>query len=342
MEYREDTGSTDIRNDDRASYSKAKQKSGRAGTWLAVSAALNIVLAMSLTLSLFGKMPALGMDNPSRPPWTGASSSASIVQGENEASAVDLLHPLDGYSTGLLYGDTGPELVEAGAIDLAALRELYQQSGAPLTAVQEHILAKRSDEEIIFQRDNARFLLHLLWAFGLTNQNTVLTEGMMWTSSNGAIERFASTGGWTLSAKPVTELYASAPLVKLTPGQQERLEAVASNVYRPCCNNPTSFPDCNHGIAMLGLLQLLAAQDATESEMYRAAKYANAFWFPAQVAELAVFFKAVLDQPYDEVDPRMAVGPEAFSGSGFASVHRWLGENGYLGQSPGQGSSCGV
>jgi hypothetical protein len=130
--------------------------------------------------------------------------------------------------------------------------------------------------------------------------------------------------------------------VRLTPAQQERLEAVAANVYRPCCNNPTLFPDCNHGMAMLALLQLLAAQGASEEEMYDAAKYANAFWFPAQTLELAAFFRAAFDVPFDEVDAQRAVGMEAFSGSGFASVHRWLGENGLLEEGAGQGNSCGV
>ena len=29
---------------------------------------------------------------------------------------------------------------------------------------------------------------------------------------------------------------------------------IAKGIYRPCCNNSTYFPDCNHGMAMLGLL----------------------------------------------------------------------------------------
>jgi hypothetical protein len=95
-------------------------------------------------------------------------------------------------------------------------------------------------------------------------------------------------------------------------------------------------------MAMLGLLQLLASQDATEADLYEAAKYANAFWFPAQTLEIATYFRAVLDVPFDQVEAELAVGMEAFSGSGFESVHRWLGENGLLDDGVGQGSSCGV
>src|SRR5512136_2172416 len=114
----------------------------------------------------------------------------------------------------------------------------------------------------------------------------------MKTYSNGQIGGFASTGGWTLGTKSPEALYASTTMIVLTPEQQARLEEVAARVYRPCCNNPTHFPDCNHGMAMLGLLELMAGQGATTDEMYTAAKYVNAFWFPQQTLELATYFKA--------------------------------------------------
>jgi hypothetical protein len=48
--------------------------------------------------------------------------------------------------------------------------------------------------------------------------------------------------------------------------QQKRLEEVTIGVFRPCCDNPHAFPDCNHGMAMLGLLELMA-RDASVDEM---------------------------------------------------------------------------
>jgi hypothetical protein len=117
---------------------------------------------------------------------------------------------------------------------------------------------------------------------------------------------------------------------------------VAYAVYRPCCNNPTAFPDCNHGMAMLGLLELMAAQDATADEMFEAAKYVNAYWFPQQTLEVAIFFKATENLDFADVDPRRATGRELFSGGGFRALHQWLAENGLLQQAPNQGGSCGV
>ena len=36
--------------------------------------------------------------------------------------------------------------------------------------------------------------------------------------------------------------------------------SIAKNAYRSCCDNSTFFQDCNHGWALLGLLQLGAGQ----------------------------------------------------------------------------------
>jgi hypothetical protein len=205
---------------------------------------------------------------------------------------------------------------------------------------QKELLYTASNEPIVIDYQNARFVLNFFWALGLVNQNPILTEGPMMQQSEGDIGRFASTGGWTLGHHPATELYASAPLITLTSEQQARLEEVAFNVYRPCCNNHTAFADCNHGMAMLGLLELLASQDATVDEMFAAAKAVNGFWFPQQVVETAVFFKATMNLDYADVDSRLATGREVFSGSGYSQVNQWLVTNDLLGQPQGGNSSC--
>jgi hypothetical protein len=138
------------------------------------------------------------------------------------------------------------------------------------------------------------------------------------------------------------DLYASTPILPLNQAQQKRLEEVASAVYRPCCNNPTHAPDCNHGMAMLGLLELMASQEASIDEMFDAAKYVNAFWYPQQTLEIATLFKANNQLEFDQIDARKLVGKEYSSGSGFQAVHQWLSSNGLLEQAPDSGGSCGV
>jgi hypothetical protein len=258
------------------------------------------------------------------------------------ASLVSQINPNEGYVLPTRYGDIGPRLLEAGAIDFESFLQVYLQSGQPLSSEQISILERGSDAQIVIGRENARFLLNMFWALGLVNQNSLLTEGPMIEYSQGVIGNYASTGGWTIGAKPATELYASTEIISLTPEQHEHVEEVARNVYRPCCNNPTHFPDCNHGMAMFGLLQLMASQGATVEEMFVAAKYVNAFWFPQQTLELAMAFKAAQGLDFPDIDARELVGPSFSSGSGFQAVHEWLVANGLLEQAPRGGSSCGV
>jgi len=255
---------------------------------------------------------------------------------------MDEINPPDGYRIPATFGDVGPQLLAAGGIDFDAFAALYQQAGRPLNEQQIALMKSGSSEQIVINRDNAQFLLNFFWAFGLTNQNPVLTEGLMVEYSQGEVGNFASTGGWTLGTKPAVDLYASTLIVSLTAEQQTRLVEVASSVFRPCCDNPTHFPDCNHGMAMLGLPELMASQSASVDEMFEAAKYVNAFWFPQQMLETAIYFNATQNVSFTDADARLVVGQAAFSGSGFRSVHQWLADNGLLEQAPSAGGRGGV
>jgi hypothetical protein len=250
------------------------------------------------------------------------------------------VNPSNGYNLSVSYGDLGPQVLSAGGIDYSAFISLYESSGRPLTPEQIEILTEGTDKPIVINSENAHFLLNFFWAVGLVNENTILTDGPIMQHSEGQVERFASTGGWTLGTRPVTELFASQALITLTPEQQARVEEAAALIYRPCCNNPTLFPDCNHGMAMLGLLELMASQDTSLEEMMQAAKYVNAFWFPQQALETAIFLEATQSTSFRDADPALVVGKEMHSGSGFAAVHQYLQSNGLLVQTPGSGSSC--
>jgi hypothetical protein len=236
------------------------------------------------------------------------------------------------------YGDIGPKLIAAGAIDQGRFAQLYARGGDPLTDDQLHILTEDSDSPVAITSQNAHFLLNLFWALGLTNKNSILEQGPLMQASDGQIERFASTGGWTLGTKKASELYSSTPIVSLTEEQQARVAEAAANTYRPCCNNSTAFADCNHGMAMLGLFELMASQGATVDEMYQAAKYFNAFWFPQQSVYLAMYFNATTGQSFADIDPRVAVSAEYSSGGGASTVQQWLAQSGKLPQAPGGGS----
>ncbi len=175
------------------------------------------------------------------------------------------------YTLPIRYGMLGPKLVEAGVIDLPAFSRLYEEAGNPLSKEQKAIVDVGSEAQVEISQANAHFLLNFFWAVGLANRNPLLLEGPMQADGPDRIDQFASTGGWTLASKPIKTLVASLPLIDLTGSQQQRLQVVAENVYRPCCGNSTAFPDCNHGMAMLGVLELMAANDASEDEMFAVA-----------------------------------------------------------------------
>ena len=278
--------------------------------------------------------------------------SGFLVAGQNSADAqksmpdtasmVKAINPPQGFTVPVSFGDVGPQLVSTGVVDLSGFEQLFQQSNQPLSPQELAILTNGSGEQVVINQQNARFLLNFFWALGLVNKNPILDSGTIQQRSSGKIDGFASTGGWTLGQKPVTVLFSSAAILPLTPGQQTLVDEVAKTVYRPCCDNPTDFPDCNHGMAMLGLLELMASQNTSLDEMFTAAKNVNAFWFPQQTFEQALFFQNTKNMDFVSIDARTIVGVNYSSGSGFQQTHQWLAQNGLLNQGPNSGNNCGV
>jgi hypothetical protein len=305
-------------------------------------------VVLGLALFAFGVLTGYLIRGPQPVSGTGYQAQAETTGPHAGGDAgeslrlIDTINPSTGYTIPAIFGDVGPQMLAAGAIDYNQFSRVYEQAGQPLTDAQQSILTRGSDESVHINQENAYYLLNFFWALGLVNDNPLLTEGPLVEYSEGRIERFAATGGWTIGQKPPAELIASAAILHLNHEQQERLEEVAYNAFRPCCNNHTAFPDCNHGMALLGLLQLMAAQDATVEEMFDAAKYVNAFWFPEQTLQMAAFFQLNQGLAFAEVDPRLLVGPQISSAAGYRNVQEWLAQNGGLQQSPGGGGGCGV
>ena len=172
-----------------------------------------------------------------------------------------------GFTVPITWGDMSARLVEAGVIDpnKFALRDM--------------------PGEIVMTEENAAYLLTLLWAFGLANENPILFDPaeMMnpaYAGNGPPGGGFASTGGWTLAKGAAMDHYGMHQLVVLSPQQQTLVDRVSRRIFRPCCRNSAHFPDCNHGMAMLGLLQLAAAEGADEQELYETAHTVNSYWFP--------------------------------------------------------------
>ncbi len=278
-------------------------------------------------------------DSPSVLESNSPSGSASASSPDELAAT---LFPDEGINLGVGWGDIPRRLVEEGVLDLEKFSAAAQSAGAPLTDDQLKVLSERSDEPIIFNADNAYFLLDVLWALGLANKNTVLTEGPIaqngWDQAGG----YASTGGWTIGVKPGPEYLAALELINLSPEQQAVVDDVAYNAYRPCCGNMTAFPDCNHGMAALGMAELMASQGASADEIFQALKDISPFWFPSQYYQLALYFGGQ-DEEWEDVDARVVMGEEYSSSGGFKQVSALLQQQGALGAggpAGGKASGC--
>ncbi|MBI3305556.1 hypothetical protein HYZ82_00265 [Candidatus Nomurabacteria bacterium] len=178
----------------------------------------------------------------------------------------------------LKWGRLGAKMVEAGVIDGEKFENLYKNRGGLSEADKE--LFYNDGGNITITEENAGMMLNMLWAFGLSNDNPVLKEGPMMDPRYGGAERFASTGGWTLAKGNVMDHYSMHRWITLTDREQALVEKVSKKIFRPCCKNSTYFPDCNHGMAMLGLMELMASQGAIEEDMYKQAEKVNGYWFP--------------------------------------------------------------
>ncbi len=265
------------------------------------------------------------------------SAEAPQAQKNQQNSLIDRVVPPDGVTLSAKWGDIGPQTIEAGAMSYDSFAAVMERSGRPLTEGQKKILLNGSNENIMINSQNALFVLNLLWAFGLVNNNSAYTDGPMakYGEQKG---NFASTGGWPLGAKPGGELLGSANIVRLTKAQDGLVKTVTSNAYRPCCNNPAYFPDCNHGMAALGLAEIMAAQGASEDEIYSALLYANSYWFTQTYLDMAQYFEEQ-GKDWESVNPKEALGFEYSSAAGYIKLKQKIKN---VPQAPGGYGACGA
>lgn len=216
------------------------------------------------------------------------------------------------------WGDLGVQMTEAGVIDKTQFENLYNQRGG-LSQADKELLESIDNGNLVINSENSGVILNMLWALGLGNKNAVLENGPMTDPKYGGAGNFASTGGWNLAKGSAMNHYSMHKFVTLTAEQQALVERVAKNIYRPCCGNSTYFPDCNHGMAMLGLLELMASQGVSEADMYKFALKVNTLWFPDQYAAIKTLVTSQ-GVDWDTVDPKKILGPEYSSASGIQKV----------------------
>ncbi|MDP3762913.1 MAG: hypothetical protein Q8Q97_02470 [bacterium] len=263
--------------------------------------------------------------------WIYTSEVKITAPGEKQESqeSIEVVLPVR-------WGDLGAKMASVGAIDAKKLEALYASRDG-LNEEEKKLLYDSDNGLLKITPKNSGFILNLFWALGLGNKNEILENGPMSDQRYGGAGGFASTGGWTLAKGGAMDHYSRHKFFNLTPEQQKLVERVSKNIYRPCCDNPTHFPDCNHGMAMLGLLELMASQGISEEEMYKTALQVNALWFPEEYQTIAKYLET-RGTAWGEADPKEILGANYSSASGFRRISALVPKT----ESQGGSGGCGV
>lgn len=305
-------------------YYLMKLKKGQRD--LSGQAAPNYLLSASLILSAILVSLAFIFNDELKIKINDIKKNESSILNANQETAVssadskileEKIIPSRGIELPVKWGDLGKQLVESGAIDAKKFEEIYNQRGGLNDNDKKMLYAKNGN--VIISRDNSGVILNLFWALGLANKNPILENGPMMDKKYGGAGRFASTGGWVIAKGDAMSHYSKHQFIILSDEQQALVEKVSKNIYRPCCNNSTYFPDCNHGMAMLGLLELMASQGISESEMYRVALAVNSYWFPDTYLTIAKYFEKQ-GVSWDKIDAQKVLGFDYSSGSGYQNI----------------------
>lgn len=244
--------------------------------------------------------------------------------------------PSVGVELPVTWGDLGKQMVASGVIDQQKFTALYAQRGG-LSPEDTKMLTAGGNGKIKITNENSGAILNLLWALGLGNKNIILETGEMQDPKYGGAAKFASTGGWTISSGQPMDHYSKHMFIRLTVGQQQMVEDVSKNIYRPCCGNSTHFPDCNHGMAMLGLLELMASQGVSQADMYKYALAVNSYWFPDNYLTIASYFKSKGTE-WSKVDPKVILSAQYSSSQGYQQLLQQVQPQ----QAPQSKGGCGV
>lgn len=248
--------------------------------------------------------------------------------------------PAGGFKTKIVLGNSLARLVEYGVIDLEKIDNIYESRGG-LNEWEKNLLTVGSSEPLTLNASNSGFLLNALWGLGLANK----TDFNKTSPINGDdLYYFASTGGWILGkAENGGEYFNKFAIIPLTPEQEEIALEVAQNTYRPCCGNSTFFQDCNHGSALLGVIELGAARGLLEEELYKTALMFNSFWFPDTYIKTALYFKIFEDTEWENIDAKKTMSFNYSSASGwYNNIEKKIAAIPGLIPESGEGGKCGV
>ncbi len=279
--------------------------SNRAAIVIATAVPLIIVIALFAAYT----SPAGGVQ-------AGATDHAPAYKNADFAVLAVQVYPTGGFVLPARWGHVPALLAASGALNVSFIAAAFRAQGQPLTSGELALLNGSVDGNVTLNSTTAYFALYVLWALGINNNNSAITDGPT-MDYGGSPYDLASTGGYG----PLGKLSLGAlPIIQLNSSQQEIVDYVASTTYRPCCDNPAMFPDCNHGAAQLGLIELMTSQGSNSSEIYSALKDFNSFYYPQQYLNISILFNVTQGEAWNEAPAQEVVGYNLSSASGTSTV----------------------
>ncbi len=259
------------------------------------------------------------------PAYIPNSTSLNILANE--------VYPAGGFVLPVKWGDIVKGLINLGVLNETALIDAVLESNQTLTRYEAGIMSGTYNGYIHTNASDSEFVLLVLWSLGISNNNTIITKGPL--STYGNPDQYASTGGYL----PLGKLeIGRLNLVNLTSEQQSEAVDVAAGTFRPCCDNPAMFPDCNHGAAELALIEMMASQGFNESQMFVVLQEFLSEYYPQNMFEVGVVY-ASHGINFSSVPANMAVGRTLFSASGSQNVGSYIQRYGLLQSDSGSSSS---
>jgi len=268
-----------------------------------------------------------------------ASTTASVVKekkGPDLAKIEQKVIPKK-INVKINWGNLGLRLIQDGVLDKTKLAQSLNGTNDLPNDVEKYI--NGNEKQIEVNQGNAHFWLNVLWGLGLANKNKLLESGDMQTASQGNPGNFASTGGYTLGPNDPMSVYSKYSYILLTDKQQQLVEEISGNIYRPCCGNSAAFPDCNHGMAMLSLIELMVSQNRPKQEIYNTALAFNTLWFPQTYLDIAYHFEKA-GKSYVKIPSQEILSKTFSSGQGYAVIQKEVGVLQW--PSNKSGGSCGA
>lgn len=238
-----------------------------------------------------------------------------------------------GFTLKIRWGNLGRKMIEDGVISKDKLAKALNIKGDFPKSFDKYFTSEQNGIEL--NNQTQQFWLYVLWGLGLSNKNEILENGPMSDGGNAYI--YSSTAGWGIGDKDISSLYSNFSYIRLSSSQQKMVKEIADSVYRPCCNNPASFPDCNHGMADLALIELMASQNFSADDIYKTLLAFNTYWFSRTFLDSAYYLESK-GRDYNSVSPKELLSKTYLSASGYRATFKKVGDL----QWPGflSGSNC--